>query len=261
MENLELVERLFRERRAGLMADLDGTLSEMVVRPNEARVSPVVRRALRLLSARLPVVAVITGRSARDGLHIVQVEELTYVGNHGLERIENGVYSVVEAFKPFAPELRRAADALAASLKTQGMWLEDKGVSISIHYRHCQDQARAHRDIIAAIDSLPNRDRFIVIEGKMVVNFVPAVGTDKGTAVKDVVKEHQLDGGMFMGDDVTDLDGFRAIRELRQQGGFAGLNVAVLGNDPNPQVEGLGDYTLGDVGEVAAFLDWLATRL
>jgi trehalose-phosphatase len=100
-----------------------------------------------------------------------------------------------------------------------------------------------------------------VIEGKMVVNFVPAVGSDKGTAVKEVVKEHRLGGGVFMGDDVTDLDGFRAIRELRQSGGFAGLNVAVLGSDANSQVRELGDYTLAGVGEVSTFLDWLATEL
>jgi trehalose 6-phosphate phosphatase len=261
MENLDQVERLFREHRTGLMADLDGTLSEMVVRPDEARVSPEVRRALRLLSAKLPAVAVITGRSARDGLSMVQVEELTYIGNHGMERIEKGHYSVVDVFKPFLPELRRATDTLNASLKTPGMWLEDKRVSISIHYRHCQDQEQAHRDIVAAIDSLPNRDKFIVIEGKMVVNFVPAVGSDKGTAVKEVVKEHRLGGGVFMGDDVTDLDGFRAIRELRQSGGFAGLNVAVLGSDANSQVRELGDYTLAGVGEVSTFLDWLATEL
>ena len=252
---------LFQRRRSGLMADLDGTLSEMVVRPEDAHVSPDVREALEQLSQELPVVAVITGRSAKDALQMVGVEELTYIGNHGMERIERGEHSVVEAFAPYLPELRKATAILGNSLNTPGLWLEDKDVSISLHYRHCDDQARAHTEILQAIYALPNRDKFLIIEGKLVVNFLPTVGSSKGSAVVDLVKEHNLSGGLFMGDDITDLDAFHAVQKLRRDGGFHGMNVAVMGGEEKHEVLKEADFTLDNVEEVSHFLTWLAQQV
>jgi trehalose 6-phosphate phosphatase len=260
MEHLSQVASLFQDRRSGLMADLDGTLSEMVVRPEDAVTSPAIQEALRQLSQDLPVVAVITGRSAEDGLRMVGVEELIYIGNHGLERLEKGEHRTVEAFAPYQAELREAIKVLGATLDVPGLWLEDKGVSMSLHYRHCENPAQAHREILRAIDALPNSDKFLTIGGKMVVNLLPAIGSTKGSAVNEMVEEHGLSGGLFMGDDLTDLDAFRAIQKLRRDSGFRGMNVAVLGGEEKQEVIKEADFILDNVGEVSRLLTWLAQQ-
>ena len=260
LEHLSQVVSLFRGRRLGLMADLDGTLSEMVVRPEDAVTSPAIQQALRQLSRDLPVVAVITGRSAKDGLQMVGVEELTYIGNHGIERLEKGERRTVEAFAPYQTELREAIKMLDAALDVPGLWLEDKGVSISLHYRHCESPAQAHREILRAIDALPNSDKFLIIGGKMVVNLLPAIGSTKGSAVTEMVEEHNLSGGLFMGDDITDLDAFHAIQRLRRDSSFRGVNVAVLGGEVKQEVIEEADFVLDNVGEVSRFLTWLAQQ-
>ena len=243
------------------MTDLDGTLSEMVERPEDASLPSDVREALASLHRRLPLVAVISGRAARDVLRIVGLHQLTYVGNHGMERIEGGEHQVAEVFRPYLPEVRAAVRELRESLTTPGVWLEDKLLSLSLHYRHAPDQGEAHHRIRRALSSLPNRDRFRIIEGKRVVNLLPALGASKGRAVSDLVSEYELSAALFIGDDITDVDAFRSIQALRRDRRFRGINVAVLGEEANPKVEREADFTLGSVEEVSHFLTRLADEL
>jgi trehalose 6-phosphate phosphatase len=259
LDHLDDVGTLLKGRRFGLMADLDGTLAEMVMRPDECRMSPRIQQALKRLSQVLPVVAVVTGRSARDALLMAGVREITYIGNHGMERIEKGERHIAEAFSIYAPELREATGILRHLLKAPGIWLEDKDISISLHYRLSEDKERAHQEILKSIAALPNRDKFRVIEGKMVVNLVPLVGSSKGSAIKNLVKRYDLTGAMFLGDDFTDLDGFNAIRELSRDECVNGVNVAVLGVDPNPHVQDEADYVADSVDDVEQFLVWLTS--
>lgn len=243
------------------MTDLDGTLSEMVERPEDATLSSDVREALASLHRRLPLVAVISGRAARDVLRIVGLHQLTYVGNHGMERIEGGEHQVAEGFRPYLPEVRAAVRELRESITTPGVWLEDKLLSLSLHYRHAPDRSKAHHRIRRALSSLPNRDRFRIIEGKRVVNLLPALGASKGRAVSDLVSEYELSAALFIGDDITDVDAFRSIQALRRGRRFRGVNVAVLGEEANPKVEREADFALRDVAEVSRFLTRLADEL
>src|SRR5436853_3714577 len=77
--------RLFASRPAGLFADIDGTISRMTRRPMDATVAPAARETLRLLSTQIDVVSVVTGRAVRRARMMVKVDEIGYVGNHGLE--------------------------------------------------------------------------------------------------------------------------------------------------------------------------------
>jgi len=233
----------------------------MVERPEDATLSSDIRGALASLCRRLPLVAVISGRAARDALAIVGLHQLTYVGNHGMEQIEGGEHQVAEGFRPYLPEVRVAVRELRESLTTPGVWLEDKLLSISLHYRHAPDRNEAHLQIRRALASLPNRHRFRIIEGKRVVNLLPALGASKGRAVSDLVSEYQLSAALFIGDDITDVDAFRSIQALRRGRSFRGVNVAVLGQEANPKVEREADFTLCDVAEVSRFLTRLADSL
>ncbi|MBV9580157.1 MAG: trehalose-phosphatase, partial [Chloroflexi bacterium] len=98
------------------MTDIDGTISPMVARPEEAMVLPRAREALIGLSQRLRVVAVVTGRSVDDARHMVDVDGLTYIGNHGLESLSHGRPETLPEAQPWVPRLATALNAVAAHL-------------------------------------------------------------------------------------------------------------------------------------------------
>lgn len=261
LDHFSKAVELLQTPRAALFTDLDGTLSELVQRPEEATLSPDVREALESLHHRLPLVAIISGRAARDALAMVGLPQLTYVGNHGMERIEGGQHQVAEGFRPYLPEVRTAVQELRSTITTPGVWLEDKELSLSIHYRHARKRNEAYRQICQALSDLSNRGQFRAIEGKELVDLVPALGASKGTAVCNLVAQYRLSGALFMGDDITDVDAFRSIRVLRRDQSFRGINVAVLGREARPEVARESDFTLCDVAEATRFLTRLADTL
>ncbi len=107
--------------------------------------------------------------------------------------------------------------------------LEDKGTVISIHYRSSPQPAAARQAILEASKRVLPQDGLIIAEGKMVVEVRPPLAIDKGTVVRDLVREHGLRGIVYLGDDLTDVDAFRAVRELREEGEVLGLTAGVAG--------------------------------
>ena len=97
--------------------------------------------------------------------------------------------------------------------------------------------------------------------GKTVINLLPPVNVTKGTAVISLVKEYGLSGAILIGDDVTDIDSFRAASYLSNRQGFGSISIAVAGSDSPPGLEGEVDFALSSVSEVEDFLIWLAERM
>src|SRR5215212_7850574 len=81
---------VLRQTPSAVVTDIDGTISAIAPTPAEAMVDPGAKAALALLADRLAAVAVVSGRAPQDGVAMVGLPELTYVGNNGLERIERG---------------------------------------------------------------------------------------------------------------------------------------------------------------------------
>ena len=97
-------------------------------------------------------------------------------------------------------------------------------------------------------------------EGRLVLNILPAVGVDKGTAVAEIVAERGLRGAVFIGDDVTDVDALRSLRRLREDRGLATLGIGVWSPEGPPEVAEAADVLLHGVGEVERLLRALAAR-
>jgi trehalose 6-phosphate phosphatase len=218
---------------AGLVTDLDGTLSPIVDDPAAAQLVPGVPELLHELARRLTVVAVVSGRSAGDARRILGAAggELLIVGNHGLEWLAPG---------SDAPEAPAAAKHLRASLEAalaavpplDGAFIDDKGLSATIHYRGVPNPAAARGALLAAVAELP---RGIELrEGRLSVELRPFGSGDKGTAVAAVAERYALRGLLVAGDDVTDLDMFRAADALRGRG-VATLTLAVAGGREVPR--------------------------
>ena len=153
---------------------------------------------------------------------MLHVDGAVIYGNHGMERLSasGAVHSQHESSSPVwepSPELRAAAEELDSSMaEFPGAILEDKGLSLSLHYR-ATDPAQVP-ELSARASDIGRRHGLRIIDGKCVINMLPPSGWTKGDAVLDIVRSVAgvAPGAsiLFAGDDVTDEDAFRALREV-----------------------------------------------
>jgi trehalose 6-phosphate phosphatase len=226
---------------ASLFADLDGTLTPLVATPDAVGPDADRRRLLdgltEALSGRL---AVISGRSLVDLDRVLEGRVAAIAAVHGLvrrtaERVvlrppeEGRVARAIEAFRAFAAG-------------RPGLLVENKAVCATLHFRQAPELAQACRDLAARESAALG---LVVQEGDMVVEVFPP-GKDKGTAVEAFMTEPPFAGTqpIFVGDDLTDENGFRAARAL---GGFG---VVVGARRPTRA-----DYALPNVAAAKAWLE------
>ena len=249
---------MLAERPSGLCTDIDGTLSPIVEVPEAAFVPEPIKRALAALAGRLDLVAAVTGRGVEDARRMVGVDQLAYVGNHGLERWRGGRVQVDPLAERYVPLIGATLRELSDQIGVPGIIFEDKGASASIHFRLAADPASTRTILLDALRRTPHATELRVTEGRMVLNVLPKVRLDKGRAVEALVDEHHLRGVVFLGDDVTDLDAFRALRALRESRGLATLGIAVLSPEAPPALKEAADVGVEGVSEVERLLDALA---
>src|SRR5918993_2616823 len=256
---------VLRQAPSAVVTDIDGTISAIAPTPAEAMVDPGAQAALALLVERLAVVAVVSGRAPQDGVAMVGLPELTYVGNHGLERIAHGTpwtHPVAAAAQPaIAAALAEVESAARAVTDVPWLLVENKGVTGTIHYRLAPDQIAAAALLEPLARAAVNRHGLRLTSGRMIFEVRPELAVNKGTAIRDLAQDLGLRGIVFFGDDVTDVDAFRALRELREAGEAATLRVGVLGPDTAPAVLAEIDLSVNGVPACAATLIALAARL
>src|SRR5829696_4086270 len=256
---------VLRQVPSAMVTDIDGTISAIAPTPAEAMVDPGAKAALALLAERLAVIAVVSGRAPQDGAAMVGLPELIYVGNHGLERIARGT--------PWTHPLAAAAQSAitaalteienAARMADDAPWLlvENKGVTGTVHYRLAPDQIAAAALLEPLARAAADRHGLRLTLGRMIFEVRPALAVNKGTAIRELAQDLGLRGIVCFGDDVTDVDAFRALRELREAGEAATLRVGVLGPDTSPAVLAEIDLSVNGVPACAATLLALAARL
>jgi trehalose 6-phosphate phosphatase len=250
---------------SALVTDIDGTISGIAPTPAEAMVDPGAKAALSLLVERLATVAVVSGRAPQDGAAMVGIPELTYVGNHGLERISHGTpwtHPVAAAAQPaIAAALAEIESAARATADVPWLLIENKGVTGTVHYRLAPDPVAAAALLEPLARAAADRYGLRLTLGRMILELRPALAVNKGTAIRELARDLDLRGIVFFGDDVTDVDAFRALRELREAGEAATLRVGVLGQETPPAVLAEIDLSVNGVPACAATLLALAARL
>jgi trehalose 6-phosphate phosphatase len=223
--------------RAAILTDVDGTLAPIVERPELAAVPARTSELLRTLNRRYGLVGCISGRQALEARRLVGVEEIAYAGNHGLELLMPGE-DEPQLDPALAGAERRAADFIAGldgkELEAVGFRLENKGPIQSLHWRGVGDEraaeARAH-EIAAEAGRADLEPRW----GRKVLELRPLGGGGKDAAVAALLSGEDIDAAAFAGDDRTDLDAFRRLRELREQGELeAVLCVGVISGEAPP---------------------------
>lgn len=262
-----LVERclmLLRTRPAGLVSDIDGTLSDIAATPEMATVADEIRQSLARLTRRLDLVGIVTGRAAPVAAAMIGLPELIYIGNHGMEQQIGSELSQ-------NPEAAAATSAIAAAVaEIEGAfaaqhsdWLlvENKGVSASVHYRLAPDPVAAQAMLLPAVTTAAAQHGLVVTEGRLIFEFRPNVTINKGSALADLATRHQLRGLIFLGDDLTDVDAFLALQALRAAGAIDGLAIGVLGPESHPRVRETMDIGIAGVPAAAALLATLVDQL
>ena len=223
---------------AGILHDFDGSLSAIVARPEDARPVEGAREVLATLVVRYRVVAVISGRRSEEVAALLDVPGLLYFGLYGLEEAAPELVAVV------APRVEAAAAAVPEA------WVEDKGASIAVRYRKAPDPARARAQLIASLEEVASSAGLELVEGKIVVELIPAGRPRKGGAVERIVGENDLSAALVAGDDVADVEAFHALDSLAEHGLLA-VKVAVRGEEtPRELLDAAGVVVDGPTGLV-----------
>lgn len=255
------VADVLRQRPALLATDFDGTLSPIVPDPALAQLLPSMRPLLRRLRQQVACVAVVTGRAVQDVRRRVRVGGLTYVGNHGLQTWQGRRATIDPQAEPLLPAVRRTVDRLNKTVQIPGTFMEDKGVTASLHYRNAPDPEDARQRILDCIRASVDWSALHVEEGRMVVNLLPNVAVNKGTALDRLVEQVAPNGVVMLGDDLTDTHAFRAVQTLRERESVAALAVAVVSDETPDAVWGAADVAIRGVGEAAELLARVAELL
>jgi trehalose 6-phosphate phosphatase len=215
--------RSLREH-GGIFLDFDGTLAEIAPTPGEVSPEPGTFQVLTDLVASFALVAVVTGRRGEEIRRLVPVDGLEVFGVYGLEHA-----GAAGSARVHLPELER----IAASVP--GAWVEDKGVSLTVHYRSARDPDAAGEILGPAVEDLARREGLALMVGKRAIEVAPDRVPGKGAVIAGEVKSRGLSACLYAGDDLADLDAFAALEQL-QGDGMETMKIAVRSEETPPEL-------------------------
>lgn len=247
------IQKIIQNRKPVLFLDYDGTLAPIVKRPEDAQISDRMKSVLKKCAAKFKV-AVVSGRDMDDLKSKIQLDGLIYAGSHGF-RISGpgGLYKEHEKSGEIIPRLNAIEEKLHQVFPQidSGVQIDRKRYAVAVHYRN------ANEDNIPAIkqkveEILEKNPDFKMGEGKKILEIKPDVDWHKGKAVLWIMEKLGVDDTnkfvpVYIGDDVTDEDAFRSIREF-------GVGILVGSHGQETAAK----YKLDDVHNVRSFLERLA---
>jgi trehalose 6-phosphate phosphatase len=236
-----------------ISTDIDGVLAPIVPTPDMSEVPEELRELLRRLSERYLVVAGVSGRAAEDAAKLVGLEELVYYGNHGFEILRGGEVEAIPEAEPYRAAIEELEAKAREELEPLGAFVEEKGITASVHYRNVSPQVG--KRCKAFVEREGERLGLRITAGRGVVEARPPVRADKGTAVRRLVEEYRARKALFIGDDTTDLDAFRELEGLREEGVLAEtLRIGVASDEGPPEIRGEADLVVDGVEGVGGIL-------
>jgi trehalose 6-phosphate phosphatase len=251
-------EKIRKAQRVFLFLDYDGTLTSIQRTPDLALLSSSTRRILHSLSS-LPqmILTIISGRALNGIQELVSLESINYVGNHGLEIKVSSYREEI----PHSKEIRKKIDSFCQEIKERtrkfsGILVENKGLTLSIHYRLAKKDCVPELKKIVSATIYPFKRSYELREGKKVLEIRPKTKRNKGWAVNEIIHRYnskrKLDSVyLYFGDDLTDEDAFKLINSKR------GYSVLV-GKKKNSSKA---HYYLKEPKDVILFLTWLKKRI
>ena len=259
----EAWERLGAWRRdpgsSAILTDIDGTLAPIVPTPDMSEVPAELKDVLGRLSQQYLLVAGISGRKTEDAFDLVGLADVVYFGNHGFEILREGEVEVVPEALPYRERVAELERRAQEELEPLGAFVEEKGITASIHYRNVPPEVGERS--VEFVKGEGERLGLRITIGRGVVEARPPIKADKGTAVRTLVEEYGPKRAMFIGDDTTDLDAFRELVTLREEGTLEeALRVGVASEEGPPEITSEADIVAKGVGGVGEVLRALLTK-
>ncbi len=215
------VKESLKDKDILLLLDYDGTLAPITETPDKAVMTEDMRQVLVGLSKFSQChLAVISGRKLSDLKHMIDIPNITYIGNHGFE-IEG---SRLDFESLISAQYREDLETIRGLLKTKlssvkGIWLEDKEIILAVHFRLAgvKGSSLAKKIFMNVCQSYLRCQRISIMEGKKVLEIRPPIKWDKGEAALWILSKWQQQLGkdrivtIYIGDDLTDEDAFRIL--------------------------------------------------
>jgi len=171
----------------------------------------------------------------------------------------NGREETTEAVQEYVAQARAALGEMGG-LGYAGVEVEDKGPVLAFHYRNASDEGAAREAILVAIDRAPSAAVFGVYEGRKVIELRPPLAINKGTAILHLAEALGVGAAIAVGDDLTDIDMFRGIEELRRSG-IPGASVAVWSEEVSAELLEVTGYYVRGIAGVEWLLEAVLTAL
>jgi trehalose 6-phosphate phosphatase len=209
-------------KRTAVMFDIDGTLAPIVEHAADAHVPESTRQRLIAVARSYGLVGVVSGRRASQARAMVSIGSINYVGSHGVELLRAG-WTEAQLDPDVADWIRRIHDfgreSDTADARRRRVRLEDKGPIVAFHWRGAPDEDAAK----AAVDAIADRAQAAGLRthwGRKVLEVRPPVKIDKGAGIIRLLDEvgPDIEMALYAGDDMTDLDAFRALTTLVDEG-------------------------------------------
>jgi trehalose 6-phosphate phosphatase len=236
-----------------ILTDIDGTLAPIVPTPDMSEVPAEIKESLRRLSERYLLVAGISGRKTEDAFDLVGLADVVYFGNHGFEILREGEVEVVPEALPYLEKVEELERLAHEKLGPLGAFVEEKGITASVHYRNAPPEVGERS--VEFVRREGERLGLRITVGRGVVEARPPIRTDKGTAVRALVEEYEPEKAMFIGDDTTDLDAFRELEKLREEGKLKEIvRVGVASEEGPPEITAEADVVVDGVEGVGELL-------
>jgi trehalose 6-phosphate phosphatase len=244
--------------RSGLVLDFDGVLAPIVADPTASALPAPVAASLRKLAGRLGLVGIISGRPAAFLAERVGLPGVPLLGSYGMEQVTDGVTHLDAAAERWLEPVKQAGRALRAEFPgADGIRVEEKSVSVAVHWRQAPDHAAAADRVRAATSRLADELGLRLEPGKLVEELRPPVEVDKGSAVAGLLSAHPgLAAFAYAGDDLGDLP---ALAAARAAGGYA--LVIDHGRETDPRLLAAADETFAGTDAFARWLAALADRV
>ncbi len=217
--------------RAAILLDVDGTLAPIVRHADDAQVPEGTRAILIKVARAYGCVACVSGRRASIARQIVALGSIAYVGNHGSELLRPGRTQVdvdreaaawQRRVHQFADQALRDGDDEVRRLRVR---TEDKGPIVALHWRGAPDEDAAEI-MVKGVAERAEAAGLGIHWGRKVLELRPPIPLDKGRGIHWLLRDADLDAALYVGDDRTDLDAFRGLRDL-VEGGRLGSAVCV----------------------------------
>lgn len=248
LDQFNTIQKLIGTKNIVLFSDFDGTLTPIVKRPELALLSEKMRLVLEQVNHFCPVI-IISGRELEDVQSRVSLDEIYYVGNHGLEIVGPTHFSEkLEKANEFVAEIAAAYYDLTVSLASvKNCLIENKKYSLSVHYRLVKPEVVPYieEQVNAVVTKFPNLLKHF---GKKVFELRPKLDWNKGKTVTFIMQELGLDSEhnipIYFGDDMSDEDAFVEIKH-------SGIGILVA--DPLKKTNA--SFCLKNPEEVYTFLE------